>query len=235
MPSCLFTGEHVAAELRRFRATEGGLRPVLEKLYSFRELLDGAPPTGTDAETLYNLCQAAIEAIDGTPRSRMGAVGQAGAVAIQQRWRPSLMRGEIKNWNETRGFGFVAPEEGEEDVFVHARDLPDGVISLAAGQMVEFVPATSPDGRPRGRVVSVDALASRVSPTTQRSPAAGRSPSTGRERIWTPERRTELADKAANALMDIGVGDAPDVTDATTRVDAMRLLLEAVHDDTRER
>ena len=72
MPACLFDGEHVQAELRRFRAISGSLRPVLEhklrntldRLYSLREMLDGAPPTGTDADTLYNLCQAAVDAIN---------------------------------------------------------------------------------------------------------------------------------------------------------------------------
>ena len=67
MPACLFDGEHVQAELRLFRATSGRLRPVLAKLYSFREQLDSDSVTGMNADTLYNLCQAAIEAIDGVP------------------------------------------------------------------------------------------------------------------------------------------------------------------------
>ena len=68
MPSCLFDGEHVSSELRRFRVIEHKLRNVLCRLYSLREMLDGAPlPTGRDAESLYNLCQGAIEAINGLP------------------------------------------------------------------------------------------------------------------------------------------------------------------------
>ena len=71
------------------------------------------------------------------------------------------MRGQIKNWNEGRGFGFIGGDEGGEDLFVHAKDLPHGVLSLAAGQMVEWEPTHSPDGRLRAKVLSVDALASR--------------------------------------------------------------------------
>ena len=150
------------------------------------------------------------------------------------------MRGTISNWNETRGFGFIAPDEGGADVFVHAKDLPEGVLSLAPGQTVEFETAPSPDGRPRGRVIEVESLAVRA-PALSRppAPAAARPAGQGRERIWPAERRTELADKAADILLELGSGDikADGGYGATrvgaTRVDAMRLLLQAISDDAR--
>ena len=63
MPSCLLSPEHVGSELRRFRAVEGDLRPIISSLITLREMLDGAPPTGADADTLYTLCHSAIEAL----------------------------------------------------------------------------------------------------------------------------------------------------------------------------
>ena len=55
-----------------------------------------------------------------------------------------------------------------------------------------------------------------------------------REPIWTPERRTELVERAVEVLFEIATGDAPERHDMAERVDAMRLLFEAISDDARE-
>ena len=47
--------------------------------------------------------------------------------------------GTVKFFNSSKGFGFIAPEDGGKDVFVHASAVEAaGMRSLAEGQRVSF-------------------------------------------------------------------------------------------------
>ena len=49
------------------------------------------------------------------------------------------MKGTVKWFNDSKGFGFIAPEDGSRDVFVHQTSIASGgVSSLAEGDKVEF-------------------------------------------------------------------------------------------------
>lgn len=47
-----------------------------------------------------------------------------------------MQKGTIKFFNVARGFGFITPERGGRDVFIHAKNL-DGAV-LLEGTKVEF-------------------------------------------------------------------------------------------------
>jgi cold shock protein len=48
-----------------------------------------------------------------------------------------MPKGEIKLWNEERGFGFIRPEGGGQDVFFHVTALREGD-EMAQGAKVVY-------------------------------------------------------------------------------------------------
>ena len=58
--------------------------------------------------------------------------------------------GTVKFFNTAKGFGFIQPEGGSKDVFVHATALEAaGISSLSEGEKVSFV--LEDDSRGRGK------------------------------------------------------------------------------------
>ncbi len=57
-----------------------------------------------------------------------------------------MTTGTVKFFNTTKGFGFIAPEDGSKDVFVHVSAVESsGLGDLSEGQMVNF--EIQPDAR----------------------------------------------------------------------------------------
>ncbi len=50
-----------------------------------------------------------------------------------------MATGSVKFYNSTKGFGFIQPDDGSKDVFVHATALEAaGMNGLVEGQKVSF-------------------------------------------------------------------------------------------------
>jgi cold shock protein len=53
--------------------------------------------------------------------------------------RRLMAKGTVKWFNDQKGFGFIAPEDGSKDVFVHQSAIEaSGIRSLAESERVEF-------------------------------------------------------------------------------------------------
>ncbi len=62
------------------------------------------------------------------------------------RKQSARVTGKVKWFDETKGFGFITPDDGKKDCFVH-RSAIEGGRSLPEGKRVEFTVVTEENGR----------------------------------------------------------------------------------------
>lgn len=66
------------------------------------------------------------------------------------------MKGQVKWFNESKGFGFITPADGSKDVFVHFSAIQgNGFKTLAEGQNVEFTIENGAKGPAAANVMAI--------------------------------------------------------------------------------
>lgn len=68
----------------------------------------------------------------------------------------TMPTGRVKWFNNAKGYGFILPEAGEEDLFVHYSSIQmDGYKTLKAGQLVSYDILEGPKG---SHAINIQAL-----------------------------------------------------------------------------
>lgn len=65
-----------------------------------------------------------------------------------------MLKGIVKRWIRSRGYGFIEPEKGGEDILVHHSDIGE-LYELKEGQKVRFEVDKT---RPRPRAINVKVI-----------------------------------------------------------------------------
>ncbi len=89
-----------------------------------------------------------------------------------------MARGTVKWFNDAKGFGFIEPENGGEDVFAHFTAIQmEGFRTLKQGSAVTYDLVQGPKGQLAHNIAPLDAPAADnrgtgVQPPTHSAPAA---------------------------------------------------------------
>jgi CspA family cold shock protein len=70
--------------------------------------------------------------------------------------RLQMATGTVKWFNDAKGFGFITPDDGGEDLFAHFSEIKaEGFKSLQDNQKVSFEVKTGPKGKQAANIVPV--------------------------------------------------------------------------------
>jgi uncharacterized membrane protein YsdA (DUF1294 family)/cold shock CspA family protein len=79
--------------------------------------------------------------------------------------------GTVTKWDDERGFGFIQPDQGGQDVFVHAKAIPRGAPRPQDGERVSFEVELGPHGKKRALRVEPVRLKRAMPRPRRQSPA----------------------------------------------------------------
>lgn len=85
------------------------------------------------------------------------------------------LSGKICDWRDDKGFGFIAPDNGGNRVFAHARAFANRQRRPEIGAQVTYLAGTDERGRPCAVKIAFDGERYAATPSKRRSRPAGRS------------------------------------------------------------
>lgn len=127
----------------------------------------------------------------------VGLCGESGCVVV--------VAGKVVRFDEFRGYGFVAPDTGGEDVFLHVNDLQFDKRLLGPGALVEFDVEEGDRGLKASHVRMISRGAERPAVSTAPRPAPRMTDDDGMCDVLSVK---EFLEEVTEALMDA----APSIT-----------------------
>ncbi|MEO0394445.1 MAG: cold shock domain-containing protein [Cyanobacteria bacterium P01_A01_bin.137] len=110
--------------------------------------------------------------------------------------KPIFTKGQLITWKEDRGFGFIKPNNGGKDVFLHISVLPTTSRRPKVGDTILYQRVTTPKGKVRAAKASIQGVVPRASKTNQQKL---------RQRASSQPKRGEYLDKIVGLLVLAGI------------------------------
>ncbi|MGK5640776.1 cold-shock protein [Streptomyces sp. URMC 126] len=133
-----------------------------------------------------------------------------------------MVTGKIVRFDEFRGYGFVAPDTGGEDVFVHVNDVQADKRLIVPGAFVEFAVEEGERGLKASRVRLLDRAPGRPADALAEDPVPGPAGEDGDCDVLSAK---EFTDEVTELLL----GAAPTMTAEQILLVRRRLVRLAAH------
>lgn len=72
----------------------------------------------------------------------------------------NIFKGKLKRWNDDRGFGFITPENGKDEVFLHISALQNKRRRPVVGDVILYQLQIGNDGKSKAISAKIDGVAS---------------------------------------------------------------------------
>ena len=82
-------------------------------------------------------------------------------------------KGQLKTWKDDKGFGFIKPDDGSKEVFLHISAVKQAVRRPKVGDTILYERVVEPDGKLRASKALIQGVAPRHEPTKQKQRKRG--------------------------------------------------------------
>ncbi|MEA5574308.1 cold shock domain-containing protein [Calothrix sp. UHCC 0171] len=87
--------------------------------------------------------------------------------------KPVLSKGKLITWKDDKGFGFIKPDDGSKEVFLHISTLKGASRRPKLGDIVLYEQVAEVSGKVRATRALIQGVASRTLPTQRRTKRRG--------------------------------------------------------------
>ena len=129
---------------------------------------------------------------------------------------PVRYKGQLTTWKDDRGFGFIKPDGGGKEIFLHISVLPRASRRPAVGDTILYEKVTEPDGKVRAAKASIECVTPSPRRTTSPISTARLTSRKPKQGIWL-EASVGIAGLATVAVFAVpfiypGFWTQPDTT-----------------------